>query len=176
MESSNNAPNAIDKSSLQTLPEGRFAGRDEFAELIRHALQVAAGAGWREMIWCDADFDDWPLGERAVIDSLQAWSHSGRKLTVLAQRYDGIVRRHARFVTWRQHYSHLVECRASARGPADALPSALWSPGWAFERLDQTHSSGFSGSEPGRRVGLREKLGERLLKSTPAFAATTLGL
>ena len=158
------------------LPEGRFAGRHDFAELVRCAVRAAAENGWREMIWCDADFEDWPLGERAVIESLQAWSQNGRKLTVLAQRYDGIVRRHARFVTWRQNFSHLVACRASARGPADVLPSALYSPAWVLERLDSGHSTGFSGLEPVRRVALREKLNERLLKSTPAFAASTLGL
>ena len=158
------------------LLEGPFSGRSEFASLIRAALSTAGAQGWREMIWCDDDFDDWPLGELAVIESLQRWARTGGKLTLLARNYDGIVRRHARFVSWRQTFSHLVECRASRSGPADLLPSALWSPAWVFERLDQTHCKGIAGSQAARRVALKERLGERLLHSAPAFSATTLGL
>ena len=159
-----------------TLPSGRFSGRSEFANLIRAALGAAAAQGWQEMIWCDDDFDDWPLGERAVIDSLHGWAHTGRKLTLLARNYDGIVRRHARFVTWRQSFSHLIDCRSSRSAPSDALPSALWSPHWVFQRLDLVHGTGIAGSGAARRVALKERLDELLLHSTPAFAATTLGL
>jgi len=158
------------------LLEGRFSGRGEFARLVRDAFAMASAQGWREMIWCDGDFDDWPLGERALIESLQHWARPGRRLTLLARNYDGIVRRHARFVAWRQTFSHLVECRACRSAPADPLPSALWSPGWVFERLDPAHSIGVAGSQAARRVELRQRLGERLLHSAPAFAATTLGL
>lgn len=158
------------------LPTGRFSGRSEFADLVRAALSAAAAQGWHEMIWCDDDFDDWPLGERAVIDSLHGWARTGRKLTLVARRYDGVVRRHARFVTWRQSFSHLIDCRASRSATGDPLPSALWSPHWVFERLDLAHSTGVAGSEAARRVALKERLGELLSHSTPAFAATTLGL
>lgn len=159
-----------------TLFEGRFGGRTEFAELVRAALVRAADEGWREMIWCDADFDDWPLGESAVTSALQSWGHTGRKLTMLAKNYDVLVRRHARFVTWRQKFSHLVECRIAGGGLSEVLPSALWSPGWILERLNAAHCTGFAGSQTIRRVELKERLKERLLKSAPGFAATTLGL
>jgi hypothetical protein len=56
------------------------------------------------------------------------------------------------------------------------LPSAIWSPGWVLERRDLARSTGYSGSEPQRRVLLRESLNEWLLKATPSFPATTLGL
>jgi hypothetical protein len=158
------------------LPAGRFSGRSEFTELVLGAFTAAAAQGWHEMIWCDDDFDDWPLGERAVIASLQGWARNGRKLTLLARHYDGIVRRHARFVSWRQIFSHLIDCRVSLSKPGDPLPSALWSPHWVFERLDLTHSAGMAGAEPVRRVALKERLGELLLHSSPAFPATTLGL
>ncbi len=158
------------------LPEGRFAGRSEFGDLVRTAAGHAAAQGWREMIWCDTDFDDWPLGERSIVGALQTWAQAGRKLTMIAKNYDGIVRRHARFVSWRQTFSHLVECRVVGGGAADVLPSALWSPGWVFERLDLERCNGFAGSETIRRVALKERLQERLLKSAPGFPATTLGL
>ena len=169
-----NAPHTPGQAG--NLLEGRFEGRSEFGDLVRDAFGQAAAQGWREMIWCDTDFDDWPLGERSVVSALQAWAHTGRKLTMLAKKYDPIIRRHARFVAWRQTFSHLVECRVTGGGAADVLPSALWSPGWVFERLDVERCSGFAGSETIRRVALKERLQERLLKSAPGFAATTLGL
>jgi hypothetical protein len=159
--------------STPPLLQGRFAGRSAFAELVRQAFAAAAARGWRELIICDATFEDWPLGERVVAQSLNDWSASGRKLTMLAQDYGEVTRRHARFVTWRRTWSHIIECRGHAAGD---LPSVFWSPDWAFERLDLVHSTGVAGSEPGRRVALKERLAEKLLRSSPAFAATTLGI
>lgn len=158
------------------LPSGRFEGRVAFQQLVRDALACAAREGWREIILSDASFADWPLGERAVVESLQAWSKTGRQVTLLAKRYDEVVRRHARFVTWRGTWSHIVEARACSAGDPLELPSAIWSPGWVMHRLDPERCNGFSGHEPERRLALRESLNEWLGKSSPAFAATTLGL
>lgn len=158
------------------LPQGRFEGPAEFAELIRLAFVAAAAQGWREIIICDSTFEDWPLGERAVAQSLHDWARSGRKLTMLAKNYSEVMRRHARFVTWRRNWSHIIECRANtAISPGD-MPSALWSPAWVFQRLDLTRYSGYSGEEAARRVALKERLDESLKLSSPAFASTTLGL
>ena len=169
----NSADFSADDSAL---PEGRFSGRTEFSDLIRRAFQAAAIQGWHEIIICDSSFEDWPLGERAVTDALAGWSRGGRKLTMMARNYDAVTRRHPRFVTWRRTWSHIVDCRAGASGPSDILPSAMWTPGWVFERVDLERSAGYSGREPSRRVALRESLNERLLKSVPSFPATTLGL
>ena len=70
---------------------GRFIGRRDFEGLLREALARAARDGWPEMIWSDATFADWPLRERAVVDSLQAWASSGRRLTLIAARYDEVL-------------------------------------------------------------------------------------
>ena len=158
------------------LPQGRFSGPIEFAELVRASFAAAAAHGWREIIICDSTFEDWPLGERAVAQSLNDWSSSGRKLTMLAKNYNEVVRRHARFATWRRTWAHIVECRANVSLSSEDMPSALWSPAWVFQRLDLTRSTGVSGAEPARRVALRERLDECLKLSSPAFAATTLGL
>lgn len=158
------------------LPLGRFEGRVAFQQLVRDALACAAREGWREIILSDASFEDWPLGERAVADSLQAWSASGRRCILLARRYDEVVRRHARFVTWRRTWSHIVEAHGCASADVLELPSAIWSPGWVLHRLDPQRCNGFTGTEPERRLALRELLDEWLLKSSPAFPATTLGL
>jgi hypothetical protein len=158
------------------LPAGPFAGRNTFQQLVRDALACAAREGWREIILCDPDFADWPLGERAVAQSLQAWSAAGRRCTLLARRYDEVVRRHARFVNWRTTWSHIVEARGCASADPLELPSAIWSPAWVMQRLDPERSIGISGSEPERRLMLGESLQAWLQKSSPSFPATTLGL
>lgn len=158
------------------LPSGRFEGRTAFQQLVRDALATAAREGWREIIVSDADFADWPLGERAVAESLKAWSSSGRRITLLARRYDEVVMRHARFVTWRRTWSHIVEARACPAADPLEFPSAIWSPGWVLQRLDIDRCNGFTGAEPERRVLLRESLKEWLGRSSPGFPATTLGL
>jgi hypothetical protein len=158
------------------LPSRRFEGREEFRQLIRDALACAAREGWRELILSDASFEDWPLGDLAVAQSLQAWSKSGRKMLLLARRYDGLVRRHPRFVQWRGKWSHIITATAVPSADALELPSAVWSPGWVLDRRDVERCNGYCGSEPERRVLLRERLNEWLLKSTPSFPSTTLGL
>lgn len=158
------------------LPTGRFSGRTEFQQLVRGALAHAAAEGWRELILSDADFADWPLGERVVAQSLQDWSASGRRCTLLARSYDEAAVRHARFVTWRRTWSHIIEARVCGAADALELPSAIWSPGWVMQRLDPPRCIGFCGAEPERRVALRESLQEWLQKSSPGFPATTLGL
>ena len=158
------------------LPQGRFEGRDAFRQMVRDALACAASEGWRELILCDASFADWPLGERAVAESLQAWSASGRRCILLARRYDDVRSLHSRFVTWRQAWSHIIEARGCPSADALELPSAIWSPAWVMRRLDVEHSHGVAGAEPERRVAVRELIDGWLQKSSPAFPATTLGL
>ena len=158
------------------LPAGRFSGRSEFAQIVRDVLAGAARAGWRQIIISDASFEDWPLGERAVVESLQAWSQAGRGLTMLARSYDEVSRRHPRFVNWRRTWAHIVECRRCAAADLLDLPSAIWSPVWALRRLDLERSTGICGGEPARRLQIREALNEWLRMSTPGFPASTLGL
>lgn len=158
------------------LAEGRFAGRGEFTDMIRQAFAAAAVQGWREIVLSDPDYADWPLDERGVTEALHAWSRTGRRLTMMARSYDAIVRRHARFVVWRRNWAHLVECRSVVAASANTVPSALCSPGWAFERLDVGRCSGVAGFDAARLVGLKERLNEALRYTVPAFPASVLGL
>ncbi|MDB5889254.1 MAG: hypothetical protein JWP47_85 [Polaromonas sp.] len=165
-----------DAYGLPALHDGRFSGPREFAGLVRLAFATAAERGWRELILSDGNFEAWPLGERAVAESLHEWSRAGRKFTMLAKSYDEVVRRHARFVSWRRTWSRIVECRSLALVSPGDFPSAFWSPDWVFQRLDTARSTGFAGSEAIRRTALKEQLDECLGKSASAFPATTLGL
>lgn len=158
------------------LPQGRFEGRAQFHQWLGAGLQAAARAGWAELILADADFADWPLGERAVVAELQAWARPGRRCTLLASNYEEVRRRHARFVQWRTQWDHLISCRACKGIDRQDFPSALWSPHWSLRRLDAVHCTGWAGSEAARRVQTQELLAEALRRSTPAFAASVLGL
>jgi hypothetical protein len=166
----------MESESKSALPEGAFSGRNDFQQLIRSAIAQAAQEGWREMVWFDLNYADWPLGERSVEASLQGWSATGRKLTIVAKRFDTILASHHRFVAWRKQWSHIIEARAVSAASDEEFPSLILSPQWAMQRLQPALCKGVAGSEPKRRVDLRELTQEWLAISSPAFPATTLGL
>jgi peptidyl-tRNA hydrolase len=156
--------------------EGRFEGREAFAERVRAALAAAAQEGWQELVMSDANFEDWPLGERALAESLQQWAQGGRRLILLARHYDEVLRRHARFVSWRRTWDHLVQARACRTIEAADFPSLIWSPSWAMQRLDLQRCTGIGSRDPERRVQVRERFDEVFRRSSPGFPASTLGL
>ncbi|KIQ31716.1 hypothetical protein RT97_14345 [Variovorax paradoxus] len=165
--------------SAPLLPEGRFDGREAFGAIVRNTLSAAAQEGWREIVFSDPDFADWPLGERASIEALQAWSASGRRFVLLAQRFDAIERGHARFVPWRRMWDHIIECRATGKAASAEMrevPSAIWTPTWFVHRIDPERSRGVCGVDPRARRELREAIDESWRLARPAFPASTLGL
>ena len=138
--------------SLPDLPSGRFSGREAFMQLVRDGLATAARDGWSEIIVSDSNFYDWPLGELAVIESLQQWAHSGRRFTMLACTFDEVIRRHPRFVRWRGPWDHIISCRRSPSADPLDLPSAFWSPAWC---LTQAGAQKALGRSIGAADGLR---------------------
>lgn len=158
------------------LPTGRFTGREAFAQRVRDAFACAAQQGWREIIISDATFEDWPLHERLVVESLQSWAKAGRRFTMLAQRYDAVARDKARFVVWRKTWGHIVECRTYRNLDPLDFPSVIWTPAWTLRRLDLFRSTGTCSVAPDHRVQIREVLDELVLGSSPGFAASVLGL
>ncbi|WP_432726236.1 hypothetical protein [Variovorax sp. W6] len=165
-----------DEAPAPSLPEGRFDGREAFDALLRNALSAAAREGWKEIVFSDPDFADWPLGERATIEALQAWAASGRRLMLLAQRFDVLERGHARFVPWRRLWDHIIECRATGKAAGSEVPSAIWTPTWFVHRIDPERSRGVSGIDARSRRELREAIEECWRLGRPAFPASTLGL
>ena len=165
-----------DSPTPVSLPQGRLNGRSVFVQAVRDALQAAAHEGWNELILCDANYADWPLGERAVVESLQAWSRGGRRLHMLAMDYSGVTRQHARFVKWRQTWDHIIDCRVCRSNDALAFPSALWTPAWVMQRIDAGRDVLVCDHDAARRVTLRQLLDEWRRDSTPGFPASVLGL
>lgn len=170
-------PGESPAAAAPALPEGRFDGPEAFAGMVRAALSSAARQGWRELVFSDPDFADWPLGERASIEALQAWSATGRRFVLLAQRFDAVERSHARFVAWRRTWDHIIECRAvRAEAGSAAVPSAIWTPEWFAHRTDPERSRGLCGFDPRARRELREAMDESWRAGVAAFPASTLGL
>lgn len=163
-------------SAPPPLPEGRLSGRTVFVGLLRQAFAAAAEEGWTRIVLCDPDFADWPLGEREVVASLNAWASRGRTIHLFARDYNVVRQMHPRFVQWRTTWSHLVEAQACAGATADELPSVFWSPAWTLQRLDPVRCTIVASRAPERRVALQEQLQQWSLKGTPAFPASTLGL
>lgn len=158
------------------LPQGRLSGRTAFAQAVRAALQAAAREDWKELILCDANFADWPLGERAVVESLQSWSRRGRRFVMLAGDFAAVRQQHPRFVTWRQTWDHIIECRTVRDVNPIDYPSVLWSPEWVMQRIDVERDVVICDSAPARRVELRQLLDECQRNSAPGFPASVLGL
>lgn len=160
----------------EPLPSGAFDGRQGFHATLQAALAAAARENWREMILSDASFADWPLGELASVDALQAWAAAGRTLQLIAHDFHVFAREHARFVHWRQAWDHIIVCRVCAGAGAPPVPSAIWTPGWFMQRIDPERCRGVCGSAPENRIALRQVLDECLRHGRPGFAASTLGL
>jgi hypothetical protein len=158
------------------LPQGALKGARRFARVVRDALACAAREGWRELILSDADFHDWPLGERAVIDSLNAWARSGRSLGDAGPQLRRCAAHPCPFRDLAPTWAHIIECRRCAKGDAVGFPSVLWSSAWVMRRLDPEHCTGVCTSAPEPRVASRESLKEWLGQSSPGFPVTTLGL
>ena len=104
---------------------GLITSRGEFHAALRAALADAANHGARELWLCDNDFADWPIGERAVVESFAQWAASSRRLTLVARHFDDVARRHARWVEWRRTWSHIVTCRTNTECPTGEFPSVL---------------------------------------------------
>lgn len=160
----------------EELPEGRLQGRQVFTALVRQALDCAARERWGHLVLCDPDFADWPLGERSVIDSLDAWAGRGRRIQFLARDFSRLRELHPRLVQWRTTWSHIVEAHACRSVSGGELPSAIWSPGWVMERIDVERCVLVAGRTPERRTELQERLQACWQQGSPSFPATTLGL
>ena len=158
------------------LPEGRLTGRTAFLDAVRQAVAASASQGWSRILLSDTDFADWPLGEREVIEGLNAWAHRGRTMRLMAREFATLRQMHPRFVQWRTTWGHLIEVHAVPEASDHELPSVIWTPTWTLERLDPLRCVGVTSFDGVRRVDLRERLDAAWQRGGPGFAATVLGL
>lgn len=151
--------------------------RGEFLSALRTAFAEAAQLGCRELWLCDENFADWPLGERAVVEHLDQWAASSRKLLLVARNFDEVARRHARWVEWRRAWSHIVSCRTNTELASGEFPTVLLASGTVSVRLsDVVHHRGRISHEKAEEIRCRELIDAVLQRSEEAFPATTTGL
>lgn len=154
-------------------------GRRDFEAALKEALgRIASAPRAREVFLCDADYADWPLGERAVVDLFEAWAMSHRRLVMIACSFDDLARRHPRWVSWRQRWSHVVDCRLLTDIEAPACPSLLHAPEVCTLRLFdvQRHRGAYSEGDDEVDRAVRADFDVLSQRSEPGFPVTTLGL
>ena len=154
-----------------------ITSRSEFHAALRTALAEAAAVGCRELWLCDNDFADWPLGERAVVESLAQWAGSHRGLTLIAHSFDEVARRHARWNEWRRQWSHIVHCRSNAELESGQMPCVLLASGLlSVSLVDTVHYRGRFSHDAADGVRCRELIDAVLQRSEEAYPVTTTGL
>jgi len=154
-----------------------ITSRSEFHAALRSALAEAAAVGCRELWLCDADFADWPLGERQLVDSLSQWAGSHRRLTLIARSFDEVARRHARWNEWRRQWSHIVHCRRNAELESGQMPSVLLANELlSVSLVDPVHYRGRYSHDAADAVRCRELIDAVLQRSEEAYPVTTTGL
>jgi hypothetical protein len=154
-----------------------ITSRSEFAEAIRVALREAADQGGRTIVMSDPTFADWPLNEREVVDCLSRWAESHRTLTLVAQNFDEFHRKHPRWVTWRQNWSHIVQCRQADEADIQAIPAQLLIPNRILVRsMDRINLRGRLSRDKPDLIQAQELISDILDRSTETFPCTTLGL
>ena len=154
-----------------------ITSRAEFLDAIRSSFALAAHEGAREIAIVDPDFAAWPLNDRSVIISLNAWVDARRSLTVFAYSFDEFARRQSRFVEWRRQWAHSVHCRNDPELEAEQVPTLLLAPDVTCVRLlDRVRHRGTVSNRPVDMTACRETLDALLQRSVEAFPVTTLGL
>lgn len=155
----------------------QIGSRKEFHEAIRNALALAADGGADEICLVDPDFQDWPLNERAVVETLGRWATSRRRFSIYAHSFDALPRTAPRFTEWRRQWSHIVHCRTDPEVEAQQVPSFLLVPGEVtVQLLDPVRYRGVTSGRAADQVQCREAFDALLQRSVEAFPPTTLGL
>jgi hypothetical protein len=155
----------------------QIAARNDFLDAVRAALAQAAANGASEIYLVDPHFNDWPLNERAVVESLTQWVSPRRKLTLVAHSFEEVARKSPRFAEWRRQWSHVIVCRSADEIEADQVPTILYVAGLVSVRLlDRVRYRGTVSGRAADHVQSRESIDALLQRSTEAFPPTTLGL
>lgn len=154
-----------------------IASRGSFHAAVRAGFAAAARLGCRELWLCDADFADWPLGERAVIEQLTQWATSQRRLTLLASQFDEVARRHARWVSWRRDWAHVVFCRTNTELERSQFPCVMLAPGaFSVALSSPVQHRGRVSHGSADLLHWKESIDAVLQRSEESFPASATGL
>lgn len=163
--------------SADTTTRWLLSSRGDFLDAWDRALTRVRERGCRELLLCDADHAQWPLGDRATLEHLSAWVMSHRRLTVVAAQFDTLQRQHPRWVNWRRQWSHVVQCRQVDEADVASIPSMVLAPGEVSLRMrDMVRFRGRLSFERADAVRDGDELDAFLQRSHEAFPVTSLGL
>jgi hypothetical protein len=168
---------APEHGMTDTLPP-KIDSRAAFAAAVRWGFDAAAARSARRIVCVDRDFAEWPLDEPALLDTLTAWLRlPKRRLVLLADRYDEMPRRHARFVRWRADWAHAIDAFSPPTDDGADLPTLLVDDGpISVQLLDAVHWRGRCELDARHAQLWRESLDAVLQRSDPAFPVSHLGL
>lgn len=152
--------------------------RSAFTGAVSDALDAALRQRARRMVWVDADFADWPLEDASALQRLADWLRlPQRQLLLLANDFETVHLRRARFVAHYRLWSHAIAAFTPAQDAAAELPGLLLVDGVRLVQLfDRAYWRGSVSSEPATLRAAAERVDAWLQRSEPAFPATTLGL
>ncbi len=158
-----------DDTEREALPLGREAWQQGL-----RALLADPGAA---CCLYSADYGDWPLGEVAVVEALDAWALTRRQpgWRMLARRYDGLARAAPRFVEWRTRFAHLIECRELPDGVDEPAEGVLLSGHGVIAKAVE-HGRAALVCRGAAWLAAMQRWEAAWERSQPAFAAYTLGL
>jgi hypothetical protein len=149
-----------------------------WAVAVQATLEAAQARDARLLLWVDPDFARWPLDRPAVIDTLGPWlRRPGRRLVMLAARYDRLALAHPRFTQWRSDWSHAIDARTPDDTAGVALPTLLLDDGPTLLTLWQRDPPrGRAHQNAAEAADAREQIDAVLQHSVGAWPLRPLGL
>lgn len=157
---------------------GALRSQGDFEAAVRWALGHALAVRSRRMVWVDADFANWPLDDALVLSRLAEWLRlPQRHLLVLARSFDGVPRRHPRFVAWRRDWSHAIDALSPSAGVDVSLPTLLLDDDrLCLQVFDAQHWRGRLQLDDHAARQWRDEIDVLLQRCEPSFPVQTLGL
>ena len=152
--------------------------RADFAAALRWGFEQAIAEGARRIVCVDPDFAEWPFDDTGLQAQLTTWLKlPGRRLVLLAHRYDELPRRQPRFVAWRRLWAHAIEAWSPQDGDPVELPTLLFDDQRVGVHLiDRVHWRGRAEIDVRAARLWGERIDAVLQRSEASFAANALGL
>lgn len=156
----------------------RIDSSESFDAALRWGFETAIANKARCITCVATTFEDWPLDDPALLESLTTWMRlPQRRLVLLAANYDEVPRRLPRFTGWRRDWAHLIQALQPPLELAADLPTLLIDDrSVGVNLIDPVHWRGRAEVDVRARLLWQERIDAILQRSEPAFPVTTLGL
>jgi hypothetical protein len=145
---------------------------------VRRTVEAALARRSRSLLFADEDFAAWPLEDAALITALTSYLRlPGRRLTLLAWRFDRIEQCQPRFCAWRTVWSHAVDARSPDEEADPALPTLILDDGPTVLRVWHTEPwRGRAQQDARAAAAARDAIDAWLQRSSPGWPLRPLGL